>query len=140
MIYIEEQAPVLEIFQERPGHFRLSTALPMRDSTLERGEQRRLAGRMLKVCESLIPDLEYNIKKIIPDLRDPERTEWTDLPALYPFLELKKIPSQILTFGSGTQPPPLSPLAGVWITHEEVSPKDGTWGSFRGREVRSKGI
>jgi len=140
MIYVEGQAPILEIFQEKPGFFRLATTVPMHSYTLDRGEQRRLAARMLRVCETIIPDLEYNLKKVIPDLRDPDRSETVDLPALYPFQELKRIPSHILSFGSGAQSLPPNPMPGLWITHEEVNPKEAIWGAFEASRSALKAI
>ena len=138
MIYVEEKAPILEFFQSKPGVFHLQTVLPLRDETLNRGEQRRIAARMLKVCESILPDLEYNIRKIMPDLRDPERAMNTDLPALYPFQELKRIPPNLLTYGGGAINIPLSPIQGVWITHEEANPKEDLWGGFEGARAALK--
>jgi hypothetical protein len=131
MIYVEDEAPILEIFQERPGFFRLCTVLPYDESSLDRHEQRRLATRMLRVCEKLIPDLEYNLKKVSPDLRDPERTLNIDLPALYPFQELKRIPSSLLVYGSGGPSVNANPLLSLWITNEEAVPKESIWGGLQ---------
>jgi hypothetical protein len=140
MIYVEEKAPILEFFQAKPGVFHLQTVLPLNEESLNRGEQRRIAARMLKVCESILPDLEYNIRKIVPDLRDPERAMNTDLPALYPFQELKRIPPSLLTYGGGASSIPISPTQGVWVTHEEASPREDIWGGFEGARAALKGL
>ena len=140
MIYVEENAPILEIFQERPGFFRLKTTLSFQDHTLDRTEQRRLATRMLKVCEGIIPDLEYNLKKITPDLRDPERAISVDLPAMYPFQDLRRVPSHLLTFASGGGAAPASPAQGMWVTHEEAIPKETLWGGFEAAKSALKAI
>ncbi len=130
MIYIEKDAPILEIIQERPGSFRLRTALPLQDHALERGEERRLAERMLKVCERLIPDLEYNLKWVSPDLRDPERVEAVDLPALYPFQDLNRIPLDRLCYGVGSALGFQCPVSGLYVVSDESSPKSGIWGGY----------
>jgi hypothetical protein len=131
MIHVEKDAPVLEIVQERVGRFRLSTHLPLQDRTLERGEQRRLAERMLKVCESLIPDLEYNLKSVSPDIRDPERVETVALPALYPFQDLHQIPMERLSYGVGSALGFQCSVNGLYLVGHEANPRDGVWGSFQ---------
>jgi hypothetical protein len=140
MLYVEEGAPVLEIFQEKPGRFRLKTTLPLQDYSLDRGEQRRLAARMLKVCEGIFPDLEYNLRKVSPDLRDPDRAMGIDLPKLYPFQDLKSVPPQLLSYGVGGPTISPNPLPGVWITNEEVYPREDAMGGFEAAKAALKAI
>ena len=130
MIYVQENAPILEIFQEWLGRFRLKTTLPYRVETLDWGNQLRLASRMLKVCQDLLPDLQYNLKSVTPDLRDPERAVNTDLPALYPFESLKDIPPRLLTFGADAGLGSQTPVEGLCLSTDEVSPRDGIWGAY----------
>lgn len=134
MIYVQKDAPVLELFQEWLGRFRLKTTVPFQDFTLDRGNQHRLASRMLKVCEDLLPDLQYNLKRVTPDLRDPERAITTELPAIYPFETLSKIPPALLTYGAGTGLGFQSSVQGLYLSGDEVNPRDGFWGAFEAVE------
>ncbi len=130
MVYIEAGAPPLEIEQESPGSFRLRTLFPMEEGSLDRGNQWRLATRMLRVMGGLFPDLEYNLKHSTPDLRDAEQAQKTELPALYPFDELRKIPSHLLCFGSDAGLGFQTPVSGLMITNSEAFPRQGIWGGF----------
>ncbi len=130
MIYVQKDAPVLEIFQEWLGRFRLKTTVPFQDFTLDRGNQQRLASRMLKVCEDLLPDLQYNLKRVTPDLRDPERAISVELPAIYPFQTLSKIPPALLTYGSGIGLGFQTSVQGLFLSSDEANPREGLWGAY----------
>ena len=131
LIYVEKDAPILEINHESPGRFRLKTSLPLTLTSLDRGEQRRLAERMLRVAEGLLPDLSYNIRKVTPDLRDPDRSMAVELPALYPFQDLKRIPVDLLNYGAGSSLGFQTAVQNLFITNEEVFPKLGIWGGYQ---------
>ncbi len=131
MIYVEKDAPILEVNHETPGRFRLKTSLPLSISSMDRGEQRRLAERMLRVAENLLPDLSYNIKKVTPDLRDPDRAMSIELPGLYPFQELKRIPADLLNYGAGSTLGFQTPVQNLFISNEEVYPKLGIWSGYQ---------
>lgn len=131
LIYVERDAPILDILHESPGKFRLKTTLPLNPESLDRGEQRRLAERMLKVAESLLPDLEYNIKKVVPDLRDPDRSMTVELPVLYPFQDLRRIPTELLNYASGSGFGFQTAHQNLYITQEEAYPRLGVWGGYQ---------
>jgi hypothetical protein len=132
MIYVEATAPIIEILQNKLGSFRLRTALPYEDQTLNRGYQRRIAERLLKVSERFIPDLEYNLKRVLPNLRDPEAVETVELPKLYPFEDLHRIPPELLSYGASSALGFKTPVKNLYITSEETDPSLGIWGAFQG--------
>lgn len=129
MIWVQEDSPVVEIVQLKKGEFVLRTALPYADYTLERVEQRKISQRLLKVMGKVIPDLEYNLSRIYPDIRDPERTEQVDLVELYPFHSLSQIPSSKLVYsmpGLGH----VTPVEKMGFAYEEAYPQMGEWGAY----------
>jgi len=131
MVYIEARAPILEILQEVPGHFHLRTPLPILESTFGRSFQRRLCERMIKVCERIIPDLEYNLRRVTPDLRDPEKTESVDLPMLYPFQDLHRIPLNRVFYSSSRTLGSQSPVANLFMASDESHPRSGFFGAYQ---------
>lgn len=130
MLVVETGAPVLEILREGRGLFRLRIVLPMSDKALVRDEQRRLAERMLAVCQKLIPDLEYNLRKVVPDVRDPERAETVDLPRLHPFDDLSRIPLERLVYDETSGLPLETGVPNLFLIGEESLPADGVHGGF----------
>ncbi len=131
MLYIQPGAPILEILQQVRGQFLLRTPLPISPESLERSFQRRLCERMIKVCERIIPDLEYNLRKVVPDLRDPERTESVDLPRIFPFQDPHRIPLGRLFYGSSRSLGHQSPIQNLFIASEESHPRVGLRGAFQ---------
>jgi hypothetical protein len=131
MVYVETGAPVLEIIQPSPGYFNLRTPLPLSGFTMSRGYQRRLCERMIKVCERIIPDLEYNLRRVVPDLRDPEKTESVDLPMLYPFESVTEVPAGRLFFSASKSLGCLSPVQNLYIASEESYPRVGFRGAYQ---------
>ena len=130
MLVVESGAPVLEVLREGRGLFRLRITLPMNESTLARDEQRRIAERMLAVCQRLIPDLEYNLRKVIPDVRDPERAETVDLPRLHPFDDLSRIPLERLVYDETSALPLETGVPNLFLIGEESLPSAGVHGGF----------
>jgi hypothetical protein len=130
MVYVEDGAPILEITQEGKGFFHLRTPLPLHEETLSRGFQRRLAERMLKVCEKLIPDLEYNLIRVSPDVTDPDKAESLDLPRLYPFEDLIRVPIEKLFYGGGNGLGFQSSFVNLYLANEESNPREGLWGAY----------
>ncbi len=130
MLVVESGAPVLEVLREGKGQFRLRITLPMSESTLARDEQRRIAERMLAVCQKLIPDLEYNLRKVVPDVRDPERAETVDLPRLHPFDDLSRIPLERLVYDETSSLPLETGVPNLFLIGEESLPSAGIHGGF----------
>ncbi|MBU6155233.1 MAG: hypothetical protein KGP28_13100, partial [Bdellovibrionales bacterium] len=131
MLYVEAGAPVLEILNRTPGHFQLRTPLPITEEAFSRSFQRRLCERMIKVCEKIIPDLEYNLRRVVPDLRDPEKTESVDLPRLFPFEDLHRIPPGRLFYSANRSLGHLSPVQNLFIVSDESNPRFGLRGAFQ---------
>jgi hypothetical protein len=131
MLYVESGAPILEILQESPGSFHLRTPLPLSEQSLGRSFQRRLCERMIKVCEGIIPDLEYNLRRVIPDLRDPEKTESIDLPRLFPFDDPHRIPLHHLFYSSNRNLGHQSPVQNLFVVSEESDPRSGLRGAYQ---------
>jgi hypothetical protein len=130
MIYSEAGAPIVEIDQISPGQFRLCTLLPFQEHTLQREFQRKTAQRLLKLLGMIVPDLEYNLNSVKPDIRDPEKTERVDLVDQYPFRMLSQIPGALLGYaipGLGNS----SVIPGVYTVYEEVNPRLGEWGAYQ---------
>ena len=130
MIFVQDEAPIVEIHHSKKGHFLLRTTLPFQERFLGRLEQRKIAQRLFKVLGNFIPDLEYNLKRMVPDLRDPERAEQEELPRLYPFQTLSEIPPARLRYavpGLGAQ----SPIQNMWFADEEAFPRAGEWGAYQ---------
>jgi hypothetical protein len=130
MLVVESGAPVLEILREGRGSFRLRITLPMKESTLVRDEQRRIAERMIAVCQKLIPDLEYNLRRVVPDVRDPERTETVELPRLHPFDDLSRIPLDRLVYDETSALPLETGVPNLFLIGEESLPASGIHGGF----------
>jgi len=130
MLVIGSGAPVLEILREGRGQFRLRVTLPMQEAFLARDEQRRIAERMLAVCQKLIPDLEYNLRKVVPDVRDPERAETVDLPRLHPFDDLSRIPLDRLIYNESSTLPLETGVPNLFVVGEESLPAAGIHGGF----------
>jgi hypothetical protein len=131
LIYVQANSPILDITQESLGKFRMQTTFPLTQQSLDRGEQRRLAERMLRVAETLLPDLEYDLKKLTPDLRDSERATTVELPALFPFQELKRIPPNLLVYAAASALGFQTPIHGLFLTQLESNPKQGLWGAYQ---------
>ncbi|NDG85773.1 MAG: hypothetical protein EBX52_12155 [Proteobacteria bacterium] len=131
MVYVEEGAPTLEILREESGVFRLRTILPMEPSTLGRGFQRRLCERMMRVAGRLIPDLEYNVRKMVPDLRDAERVEGAELPALVPYENLDQIPVARRLCGHPGARGVLAGFSNLHPVNDETLPGLGALGAYR---------
>ena len=130
MIFVQDDAPIVEFFALEDGEFVLRTSLPYQEQFLERREQRKIAQRLFKLLGSLIPDLEYNLKRMSPNLRDPEKVESEDLPRIYPFQQLAEIPVSRLKYASpglGAQ----SPIQNMWFAYEEAFPRLGEWGAYQ---------
>jgi hypothetical protein len=130
MLVVESGAPVLEMLREGRGQFRLRIKMPMQESFLARDEQRRIAERMLAVCQKLIPDLEYNLRKVVPDVRDPERAETVDLPRLHPFDDLSRIPLDRLVYDESSTLPLETGVPNLFVVGEESLPAAGIHGGF----------
>jgi hypothetical protein len=131
MIYVESGAPILEMIQQTAGHFQLRTPLPISEESLSRPYQRRLCERMIKVCERIIPDLEYNLRRVVPDLRDPEKTESQDLPKLYPFEDPHRVPLNKVFYGASRSLGHQSSIQNLFIVSEESNPGLGTRGAYK---------
>ena len=133
MIFVEGGSPILEFFHESPGCFLLKTTLPLQVSSLDYGFQRRLCERMVKVAARLIPDLEYNLKRMVPDLRDVETAERTELPKLYPYSDLNQIPAHQLVFQNHQQPAYgfQSPIGNLYLANDEANPANGVYGAYQ---------
>ena len=130
MIFSQPNAPLVEFQHDHQGGLTLRTTLPFHEKTLDRVEERKIAQRLFKTASLFIPDLEYNLEKISPDIRDPEKAEKKDLPELYPFRTLKDIPAALLRYaipGLGYT----TPIQGVSIAYEEAFPKMGEWGAYQ---------
>jgi hypothetical protein len=130
MIYSEKDSPIVEINQHPEGTFSLRTLLPYQEFTLQREFQRKTAQRLLKLLGEIIPDLEYNLNSVKPDIRDPEKTEKVDLVELYPFRSLSQIPPSLLGYaipGIGGQ----TAIQGVYLAYDEVNPRLGEWGAYQ---------
>jgi hypothetical protein len=131
MAYVESGAPILEIIQQTSGYFQLRTPLPISEESLSRPFQRRLCERMIKVCERIIPDLEYNLRQVVPDLRDPEKTESVDLPRLYPFEDPHRIPLSKVFYGASRSLGHQSAIQNLFIVSEESYPGVGLRGAYQ---------
>lgn len=134
MIYVQKGAPIVDIRhltrEKAPGRFRLRVTLPFDESSLKRPEQRRIAQRLVRLMSELIPDFSYNVREVIPEIRDPERTEVEELPKLYPFETLDHIPLSRLIYGVpgiGWK----TPVQGLGIASDEADPSLGEWGPYR---------
>lgn len=130
MIFVAGKAPVMEILRESAGRFRLRVQLPLQEIYLARDEQRRVGERMLAVCQSMIPDLEYNLRGLFPDLRDPERAETVELPRMFPFEDLSRIPPERLTYGDSPGLSVETPVPNLFVVGDESFPGAGIHGSF----------
>jgi len=138
MLWVQAGSPVIEIEAVNDGglsgEFVLRTTLPFADHTLERIEQRKTSQRLLKVMEKIIPDLEYNLSRVYPDIRDPERTEQVDLVEMYPFHSLNQIPSSRLVYrapGLGHE----TAISGLGLAYEESDPQMGERGAYRSMQL-----
>lgn len=131
MLYVGRGAPILEIRQARPGEFILSTQLPLGDESFDRGYQRRLCERMLRVCQNIIPDLEYNLQVLVPELRDPDRAEKSELPKLFPFQAGHEVPCDRLVYGASRGLGSQSPVGHAFLVGAEANPRQGMWGAFQ---------
>lgn len=130
MVISQVEAPVVDIRQTRPGHFRLQVVLPYQDQSFDRAYQRRLAQRLVRLQQSMIPDLPYNLRSSVPDIRDPEAAERDELPRLYPFESVDEIPLELRVYGHpgiGFK----SPIEGLGIAQDESDPRFGEWGAYR---------
>ena len=134
MAFVDGDAPVLEVIHEGAGKFRMKTVCSMEERSFSRAFQRRLATRMLKACESFIPDLAYNLKGAVPDLRDPEKAEAVDLPVWFPFETSGQVPMDRLSFAGGAPAGLESPVSRLFLVNEESDPGDGIWGAFAAAE------
>ncbi|MBC7396175.1 MAG: hypothetical protein H7333_01935, partial [Bdellovibrionales bacterium] len=76
-------------------------------------------------------DLQYNLKRVTPDLRDPERAISVELPTIYPFETLDKIPPALLTYGSGAGLGYQTSVQGLFLSSDEVNPREGLWGAYQ---------
>ena len=131
MVFVEGDSTIVEMIQGRQGGFTLKTLMPMTEISLNREYQRKIAQRLLKLFSHYIPDLEYNLRSVYPDIRDPERAENVDLKIRYPFTHLDSIPNALLSFaipGLGHQ----SVIQGVYYANEEAYPIKGHWGAYQG--------
>jgi hypothetical protein len=130
MLYLQNGAPAIEIHHQKKGQFNVQTLLPYNEASLSHREQRRIAQRIFRVLAQLIPDLEYNLKRIQPDLRDPERTEQVELAKLFPYSTLDQIPAHRLRYGA----PGLghkSAFTGMTLAYEEAYPRLGELGAYQ---------
>ncbi len=130
MLYVQKDAPILEIHQTRPGDFSLSTQLPLGEESFDRGFQRRLCERMMKVCQEIFPDIEYNLQILVPELRDPERTEKVELPAIFPFHSVEEVPFDRLVYGASRGLGHVTPVGNLYLVGPEANPRQGIWGAF----------
>ena len=130
MLYVQKDAPILEIHQTRPGDFTLSTQLPLGEESFDRSFQRRLCERMLRVCQEVFPDLEYNLQILVPELRDPERAEKQELPGLFPFQSGDEVPRDRLVYGASRGLGHSTPVGNLFLVGSESSPRRGLWGAF----------
>jgi hypothetical protein len=134
MLWVQNGAPPIEIDHMGKGEFSLRTVLPYKEFTFDRVEQRKISQRLVKVMEKIVPDLEYNLNRVYPDIRDPERVEQVDLVELYPFHALAQIPSSMLVYsmpGLGH----FSGIQGIHFAYEEAYPRQGEWGAYRAVEL-----
>jgi hypothetical protein len=133
MIFVDGDSPILELIHESPGSFVLRTFLSLDGASFDASFQRRLCERMIKVAGHYIPDLEYNLKGMTPDLRDGERAETIELPALYPYQESSQVPAERLVFensnrsSSGYQ----SPVGNLFLANAEANPSMGLYGPYQ---------
>ena len=134
MAFVDGDAPVLEVIHEGAGKFRMKTVCSMEERSFSRAFQRRLATRMLKACEVFIPDLAYNLKGAVPDLRDPEKAEAVDLPVWFPFETPEQVPMDRLSFAGGAPVGIDSPVSRLFLVNEESDPGAGIWGAFAAAE------
>jgi hypothetical protein len=131
MLWVQDQAPTIEIEHLKRGEFSMITTMPFQDSSLDRTQQRKVAQRLLRVMSQIIPDLEYNLNWVSPDIRDPERTEQVDLVKLYPYYSLGDIPQSKWRYASsgvglGTH----SEISKISFAYEEAFPRLGEWGAY----------
>jgi phytoene dehydrogenase-like protein len=78
----------------------------------------------------MIPDLEYNLRGLFPDLRDPERAETVELPRMFPFEDLSRIPPERLTYGDSPGLSVETPVPNLFVVGDESFPGAGIHGSF----------
>ena len=131
MIHVEGEAPVLEFHREGEGVFVMRTVLPLDEASLDRGFQRRLCERMMKVASRIIPDLEYNVRKMVPDLRDVERAERFELPSLFPYRSPGDIPAARKLAGKPSEGGVRQGLVNLHSINDEVLPEQGVPGPYR---------
>jgi hypothetical protein len=132
LLYVDAEAPILEIQRTAgTGKITLKVGLPYDESTLNYSYQRRMAERMLKVCEGFIPDLEYNLRRVTPNIRDPERVEREELPRIYPFLDLNRIPESLVHYSAQAGVGSQLPIQNFFVCSEESDPRLGVWGGFK---------
>lgn len=141
MIVVERGAPLLQLFHRGAGRFILRSSLPFQEDSLDRGIQRKMALRMLKVCEKLIPDLNYNLKAVYPDLRNPEKAENQDLPELFPFQALSEIPVSLYRYDGGRSGiGKKAPYKGFYIASPEADPASGWIGALSATQKHLEAI
>jgi hypothetical protein len=134
MIYVEKDAPIVDIHhriqEQKPGVFSLKVVLPFDETSLSRVHQRKIAQRLVRLMSELIPDFSYNVQSVVPDIRDPEMTEKTELSALYPFQTLDEVPWGLRVYGH----PGLglrTPIEGLALASDESDPSQGDWGAYQ---------
>jgi hypothetical protein len=68
---------------------------------------------------------------VVPDLRDPEKTESVDLPRLYPFQDPHRIPLSKVFYGSSRSLGHQSSIQNLFIVSEESNPGVGMRGAYQ---------
>lgn len=128
-------APTIEVEWSSPAVYGLSdagqrlifirTALPLQQQTLDREYQRKIAQRLLAALAEVFPFLEYNLIRMLPDVRDHEQAEQIDLPEAYPFQEVSQIPYELLLW------PPMDTKqwvsSSIWPIGPQVEEDGGVW-------------
>jgi hypothetical protein len=134
MVYAQKDSPIVDIRHlgalNQAGVFRLRILMPFHEQSLDRGHQRRMAQRLVRLMSDLIPDFSYNVKQVIPEIRDPEQTELQELPKIYPFQTLEEIPLHLRVHGH----PGLgfkTPVQGLSLVNDESDPRLGEWGAYQ---------
>jgi hypothetical protein len=105
-VIADAYGPTIEVEWSSPSVYGLSdsgqrliflrTTLPLQHQTLDREYQRKIAQRLFAALADVFPFLEYNLIRMLPDVRDHEQAEQQDLPEIYPFQELDQIPYELL--------------------------------------------
>jgi len=130
-------APTIEVEWSSPAVYGLSdsgqriiflrTALPLQQQTLDREYQRKIAQRLLAALARVFPFLEYNLIRMLPDVRDHEQAEQLDLPEAYPFQDVSRIPYELLIW------PPVDTKqwvqSSIWPIGPQVEEEAGVWAS-----------